>query len=399
MKREEIIEGVERLGPWFHCIDLGDGLATKTASAIGEPVEHPRPTWEFIRPHLPEDLSGKSVLDVGCNAGFYCVEAKRRGAARVLGVDAQRSLVRQALFVRRVLGLDIEYRQMSVYDLDAKRSGQFDVTLALGLVYHLKHLVLALERLYQVTRETLVVETAVFPPDFGTGSFCYNVGGLWPALHQLAYVENPPGRKEAVYNWFLPSPEALRALLVNTGFDEVTVHPGEYAERAVLVCRKRAPYPDSRSLQYLSARITLARSTPKRVRAGSEFTLRARVENTGFARWLAAGEGREERGAVRLAAHLTQGDETSLYYAGARLPRDLEPGESAELTLYLRAPDAPGRYVLEFDMVSEHLSWFEDLGSPVLRRELLVSERPTLKARRVIEKAFGRVARPARSRR
>ncbi|HYN86323.1 MAG TPA: DUF1698 domain-containing protein [Pyrinomonadaceae bacterium] len=382
MRREEIIEGVERLGPWFHCIDLGAGLVTKTVTAVGEPVEHPRPTWERVRPHLPDDLTGKTVLDVGCNAGFYCVEAKRRGARRVLGIDAQRSLVRQAQFVRRVLGLDIEYRRESVYDLDPNVAGQFDVTLALGLVYHLKHLVLALEKLFQVTRELLIVETAVFPPGRSPGSFAHPVGGLRPTLHPLAYVENPQGSKEAIYNWFLPSPDALRALLLNTGFDEVTVHPGEYEERAVLVCRKRAPYPDSRSLQYLSALITLPDDAPIDARAGGEIRFRARVENTGFARWLAAGEGDDSRGAVRLAAHLTGGardddgadeGETFFYYAGAVLPRDVEPGESVELDLVMRAPDRPGRYVLEFDMVSEHLSWFEDLGSHVPRRELRVT--------------------------
>ena len=116
MTRDELQARVDRLGPWFHCIDLGGGLQTKTRSAVGEPVEHPRPTWEKVRAALPEDFNGLSVLDVGCNAGFYAVELKRRGAGRVLGVDSQRNLVRQALFVRDALGLDIEYRRMSVYD-------------------------------------------------------------------------------------------------------------------------------------------------------------------------------------------------------------------------------------------------------------------------------------------
>src|SRR5207237_10079165 len=112
-----------------------------------------RPTWETVKVCLPEDLSGKSVLDVGCNAGFYAIEMKRRGAARVLGVDSQRSLIRQAMFVRDVLGLDIEYRRLSVYDLEPIEMGQFDVTLALGLIYHCQHLVLALEKLFAVTRQ------------------------------------------------------------------------------------------------------------------------------------------------------------------------------------------------------------------------------------------------------
>ena len=369
------MRGVEKLAPWFHCIDLGRGLKTKTQSAVGEPVEHPRPTWEFVRAHLPEDLSGKSLLDVGCNAGFYSFEAAGRGASRVLGVDAQRHLVRQARFCARALGAKgVEFEKMSVYDLDARRMGQFDVTLALGLVYHLKHLVLALEKLFQVTRELLIVETAVFPPARSPGSFKHPVGGLKPTLHALAYVENEPGMKEAIYNWFLPAPEALRALLSNVGFDEVGIHPASGPERAILVCRKRTPYPDSRALHFLSASITLA-DAPADAKPSEELLFRARVENTGFARWLAAGEPATARGAVRLTAHLIGGaDEEDVfpYYAGAVLPRDIEPGETVEIELALRAPAEPGHYLLEFDMVSEHLSWFEDLGSPTVRHSLRV---------------------------
>src|SRR6185436_7964147 len=111
MTRADLVTEVKRLAPWFHCIDLGDGLFTKSESAIGEPVEHPRPTWESVKVAVPSDLTGQTVLDVGCNAGFYSIEMKRRGAARVLGLDAQRELIRQAEFVRDVLELDIEYER------------------------------------------------------------------------------------------------------------------------------------------------------------------------------------------------------------------------------------------------------------------------------------------------
>ena len=374
MRREEIEFGIRKLGPWFHCIELAEGLPTKTESAIGEPVEHPRATWECVRPHLPEDLSGKSLLDVGCNAGFYCVEAKRRGAARVVGVDSQRHLVRQARFVGRALGLDIEFAQMSVYDLDPRASGQFDVTLALGLVYHLKHLVLGLERLFHVTRELLILETAVYPPELHSGSFCFPVGGLRPALHTLAYVENERDAKEAIYNWFLPSPEALAALLRNVGFGEAEVHPGERADRAVVVCRKRAPYPDSRSVAYLSAALSFADAPASACQRGDHLRFRVRVENTGHALWLRDGEAGTDKGAVHLTAHLLSEDEEELfrYYAGAYLPRDLAPGESAVIEIAVPAPFEPGAYRLQFDMVAEQIAWFEDLGSATLTHPLSV---------------------------
>jgi tRNA (mo5U34)-methyltransferase len=373
MTREEIIERIEKLGPWFHRIELGGGVVTKTESAVGEPVEHPRPTWEKVRACLPEDVSGKSVLDVGCNAGFYAVELKRRGAGRVVGVDSQRSLVRQAAFVRDVLGLDIEYRRASVYELDPRESGQFDIVLALGLIYHCKHLVLALERLYAVTRELLVLETAVYPPKRAPNSFAYDVGGLRPVLHPLAYVENPPEAKEAVYNWFLPGVESLRALLRNVGFDSAEVFPATHTDRAILACRKREPYPDSRSVAYLAAALS-TEDGPARCGAGEVLRFRVRAENVGVARWLREGEEGTGRGAVHLVAHILAPDEEPLswYHAGAHLPADIAPGEAAEIEIALRAPEKPGEYLIEFDMVSEHLAWFEDLGSKVSRRALVV---------------------------
>src|SRR5437762_12690767 len=178
MTRDEILAGLKILEPWFHRIDLGDGIFTKTESVMGEPVDHPRETWEVIQQCLPANLTGKSVLDVGCNGGFYYVEAKRRGAHRDLGVDGQRQHVRQAIFVRKVLGLDLEFRRFSVYDLDPATIGRFDITLALGLIYHLKHLVLALERLFDVTRELLVIETAIVPPEHTPASFEQSLGEI-----------------------------------------------------------------------------------------------------------------------------------------------------------------------------------------------------------------------------
>src|SRR2546423_14047682 len=176
MTRDKTLAGLRILEPWFHRIDLGDGIFTRTASVMGEPVDHPRETWEVIQQCLPADLTGKSVLDVGCNGGFYCVEAKRRGAARVLGVDGQRHHIRQALFVRKVLGLDLEFRRLSVYDLTPETVGRFDIALALGLVYHLKHVIFALERLFDVTNELLIVESAILPPEQTPLSFSQTLG-------------------------------------------------------------------------------------------------------------------------------------------------------------------------------------------------------------------------------
>jgi len=369
----EIMAEVQRLGPWFHCIDLGDGLVTKSKSAIGEPVDHPRPTWENIKGCVPADLAGQTVLDVGCNAGFYSIEMKRRGATRVLGLDSQRDLIRQAEFVRCVLGLEIEYQRKSVYDLDPLTMGQFDVTLALGLIYHCKHLVLALEKLFLITRRLLVLETAIYPPEKAPASFEYEEGGERPTLHPLAYVENRPEAKEAVYNWFLPSTAALSALLKNVGFDEIEVLPTANSDRAVIACKKHQPFPDSRSIGYLGSRLSIVDGIAQ-CHANDEVRFRVRAQNSGHARWLRGSEAGTQKGDVHLVAHIIDERQTvvSWYHAGAFLPHDVNPNEAVELEIVVRAPESTGRYIIQFDMVSEHLAWFEDLGSEVLTHQLIV---------------------------
>lgn len=373
MTREEILSELKRLAPWFHRIDLGNGLYSKTESVMGEPVDHPYGPWQTIQKLLPRDLSGKTLLDVGCNAGFYAFEAKRRGAKRVLGVDGQRQHVRQGLFVRKVLDLDVEFRRLNVYELNARTVGQFDITLALGLLYHLKHPLLALENLYQITKELLIIETAIMPPERTPDSFVHPLGEEQMLLHSLAFVENPAGAKEQVFNWFLPGVEALQAMLRSTGFDEVEVVEAKN-ERAIVVCRK-APSEKSPNdeLKHFVAELRLEEA-PDTCSPSSELTFQVRVENVGLARWPAAGEADGGRGAVSLGSHLLQSDEEEVDwdYGRARLPHDLDPGETASLRFTVQAPKTPGRYIVEFDIVAEHVTWFEDHGSGTLRHQLTV---------------------------
>jgi tRNA (mo5U34)-methyltransferase len=372
MTRAEIIDGLRILEPWFHRIDLGDGLFTKTESVMGEPVDHPRETWEVIRQCLPTDLTGKSLLDVGCNGGFYCVEAKRLGARRVLGVDGQRQHVRQALFVRKVLGLDLEFRRFSVYDLDLRTIGRFDITLALGLVYHLKHLVLALERLYEITNEMLILESAIIPPEQTPESFVQPLGEIRQTLHPLFYAQNPPEAKEQVYNWFLPSPVALQALLLNVGFEDATVF-SVIRDRAVIVCRKNPNREATTVHDYVASLEFIGDEPPAVLRAGESVTFRISATNRGRVTWPAKGAA-ETKGIVRLGGHLLRGDEEEVEWDGGRsaLPRDVAPGETAQVDFAFTAPERPGSYIMEFDMVAEHVTWFEDFGPGVLRHAFTV---------------------------
>lgn len=370
--RQEILTELKRLEPWFHRIDLGDGLYTKTESVMGEPVDHPFGPWQTIQKLLPGDLSNKTLLDVGCNAGFYAFEAKRRGAQRVLGVDGQRQHVRQGLFVRKVLGLDVAFRRLNVYELNPRNVGQFDITLALGLLYHLKHPILALENLYQVTRELLIIETAIMPPERTPDSFAHPLGEQQMLLHSLSFVENPSSAKEQVFNWFLPGVEALKALLRTTGFVDIEVVEAKN-ERAIVTCRKPHVATSDESANRFVARLQLEEG-PNSCRPSAELKFRLKVENVGLARWPREGEPETGKGAIYLGSHLLRSDEDEVDwdFGRARLPHDLEPGAAVTLEFTARAPSTPGEYILEFDMVAEHITWFEDHGSGTLRHELSI---------------------------
>lgn len=353
---------VRALDPWFHDLDLGNGLRTKREACADEPVDHPRPTWELVRPLLPADLSGLDVLDVGCNAGFYSFELKRLGARRVLGVDAQRREVAQARLAAEALGLDVSFARRSVYDLSIADEGRFDLVLALGLLYHCRHPLLALERLAEVTRGTLLVESAVAPPEWARPPEAHVLGGLPRRLAPAFFLENDADSKEAVFNWFLPTAACLASLLRAVGFDHVHEAPAGEG-RALLVAARGAVAPGTG----LRHHARIAASAPALdAAAGRPFPLTVSLWNTGTAPW-AASAGREtERGSVLLGIHLLDADENVLEwdFRRYRFPLDVEvrPGERVDLALELKAPDTPGDYVLELDLVREFEGWFEDFG-------------------------------------
>src|SRR5918999_1465971 len=98
----EIRQRVEALGEWFHNLDL-NGVRTAPDHFLGD---YPAVKWRRFAHALPQDLRGWTVLDVGCNAGFYSQEMKKRGADRVLAVDSDPRYLAQARFAASVTGLD-----------------------------------------------------------------------------------------------------------------------------------------------------------------------------------------------------------------------------------------------------------------------------------------------------
>src|SRR5215203_340873 len=144
LTQDQIRRRVTELGQWFHNLDLG-GVKTAPDHFLGD---YPEVKWQRFASSIPKELGGKSVLDVGCNAGFYSIQMKRRGAERVVGIDTDDRYLEQARFAAKVSGADIEFRNLSVYRVGELHE-KFDLVLFMGVLYHLRHPLLALDLLHE----------------------------------------------------------------------------------------------------------------------------------------------------------------------------------------------------------------------------------------------------------
>ncbi|HVY59603.1 MAG TPA: TIGR04290 family methyltransferase [Xanthobacteraceae bacterium] len=230
--QDKIRAAVDALGPWFHNLHLG-GVETAPTHFLGD---YPAVKWRRFSSAIPADLRGRSVLDIGCNAGFYSIEMKRRGASRVLGIDFDEEYLAQARFAAEVSGFDIEFRRLSVYDVGALGE-RFDIVLFMGVLYHLRHPLLALDLIHEhVTRDLLIFqsmqrgsaksETIAENYDFWeTEQFDRP---SYPKLHfvEHCYAGDPT-------NWWIPNRACVEAMLRSAGFT-IAGHP----EDEVYICRR-----------------------------------------------------------------------------------------------------------------------------------------------------------------
>jgi tRNA (mo5U34)-methyltransferase len=225
MSQEEIEEQVRALGDWFQNIDL-HGIPSAPNHFLGD---YPAVKWQRFAAAVPEDLTGKSVLDIGCNAGFYSIEMKRRGASRVLGIDSEPMYLAQGRFAAEVLGMEIEFRQLSVYDLAQLRE-KFDLVIFMGVLYHLRHPLLALD----LIREHVAGDLLLFQSmqrgsqEVGTLTSDYDFWETdvfdrpdFPRMHfiEKRYAHDPT-------NWWIPNRACVEAMLRSARF-RILQHPEE----------------------------------------------------------------------------------------------------------------------------------------------------------------------------
>jgi tRNA (mo5U34)-methyltransferase len=214
---------IAALGTWFHNLRLPAAHGALVQTAPEQPLgDFPGKFWRHFQHVLPQDLSGKSVLDIGCNAGFYSFEMRRRGAARVLGVDHDERYLAQAAFARARLGLsekEVEFRRVDVYEVDTLGE-TFDLVLFMGVLYHLRHPLLALEKVVELVRWRLLFQTmergAGGPPTVADDYPITEVG-IFEEEHfpRLYFVEHRYAGDRT--NWWIPNPAASAAMLRSCG--------------------------------------------------------------------------------------------------------------------------------------------------------------------------------------
>jgi tRNA (mo5U34)-methyltransferase len=161
---EDVQRRVDELGWWYHHFELPSGVWT----GPGEPPAYdPVERWELFEPHLPDDLQGKSVLDVGGNSGYFSLRMKQRGAGRCLMVEPIVEFVDQATFVFEQFGVEVDVVCEDVHAYCLTTDERFDYVLFLGLFYHLKYPVLVLDRLAEMTKELMVFNSHIegIPPE------------------------------------------------------------------------------------------------------------------------------------------------------------------------------------------------------------------------------------------
>lgn len=222
IEQQQIADEIASLGEWFHNIDLF-GVPTAPNHFLGD---YPRVKWKHISSAFPEELQGASVLDIGCNAGFYSIELKKRGAGHVLAVDVDDTYLNQGRYAAKTLGYDIEFRKCSVYDVDSL-PGTYDIVLFMGVFYHLRYPLLALDKLAKKVAGKLYFQTMLrgstdsydAAEDYHFWKTDVFSHSAFPAAYfiEKCYSHDPT-------NWFIPNRSGAEAMLRSAGL-VIVEHP------------------------------------------------------------------------------------------------------------------------------------------------------------------------------
>ncbi len=224
----ELRRSLEPFGTWMYPFDLGDGVVTQLHENWLPQVHETR--TRMIFPELDKLFRSRwrsvRCLDIGCNEGYFGFLVARRGAKSVLGLDARESNIAKAQFIEERLNFDnISFRVDDVVALTPERDGTFQLTLALGLLYHLEDPMGALRRLRAVTSEVCVIDTQVLRAGPGVTSACGTKEQIVETDDVLGVIEEPEWEWNPLASVtgvsLVPNKSALFTLLRHAGFSDV----------------------------------------------------------------------------------------------------------------------------------------------------------------------------------
>jgi tRNA (mo5U34)-methyltransferase len=240
---QEIRRLIAEHGRWWHEIELAPDIVTPGDDSNRMKL----PILDSIG--LPRDMKGLRALDIGCSDGYFSFEMERRGA-EVMAVDFVPEHYTGFSTARKILGSHVEYRMDNVYNLSSEKYGVFDVVLFMGVLYHLRKPLAALDSIRGVMKEgallftgTMMIDEYVLLPDGSTTT----LESLNPVLKNVPLWQAYPGDSlnGDFTNCFAPNEAALRAALEEAQFrvDEVrTVSMGGYARATAIVDPRMAKY-------------------------------------------------------------------------------------------------------------------------------------------------------------
>ncbi len=220
MKTREMIEQEMRsLGWWYQHFEFPNGLRTGNGQ---EPGYDAKARWNFMVPFVPDNLEGASVLDLGGNAGFFSIQMKLRGASRCVLVDPFVEFNRQAQFAADQFQVELEIVNEDAHTFCLTTDERFDYVIFLGLLYHLKYPNLVLDRLAEMTKKRIYIQSFII----GDESDRYHDKANYkrsvddpllqdPAYPKLMFVENLYNGDST--NWWIPNFTALSALVRSAG--------------------------------------------------------------------------------------------------------------------------------------------------------------------------------------
>ena len=219
------------LDDWFYEFDLGPlGWTRSVLPPEVRPIHRTR--LEMVisaidRHFAPDRLRTIPCLDVGCHEGFYSVELAKRGVPRVLGIDVRDESLERARFVTETLGLTaVVFKHMNAEQISPATVGEFPLTLALGLLYHLENPMLCLRNMCAVTSELCVVETQVVDEiegnvEWGAQMWTRPYRGVAALIDETAEFDSENRETGATPLAFCPSRKGLVTMLTHAGFSRV----------------------------------------------------------------------------------------------------------------------------------------------------------------------------------